>query len=311
MATATTTTIPKKRSRRYLKLLGVLVLLVVALAGLFFTRPLLVTAAVQQARMWIRGIHRQNVQLGSYRIHYLVAGEGRPLVLVHGLGGSAENWLTMIPQFTAKGFRIYALDLLGYGRSDKPDVDYSISMQSDLLLQFLDSQGLQQPDIAGWSMGGWVAGKFAVDHPQRVRRVMLLDSAGLKYDAVNARFLRPKTSEELTQMMAILTPHPQPIPAFFAHDILRAMKEEDWVVGRSLQSMQTGKDILDGKLQSVKAPVLIVWGKQDVLTPLSIGEAMHKEMPQSVLYVVDGCGHLAPTECQDRIMPEMQKFLTE
>jgi pimeloyl-ACP methyl ester carboxylesterase len=302
---------PKKKSRRYLKTLSALALLVIVLAGLFYLRPLLVTQAIQQASMWIRGMHRHDVQLGPYRIHYLESGQGRPLVLVHGLGGSCENWLSMIPQFTAKGFHVYALDLLGYGRSDKPDVDYSISMQSDLLLQFLDSQGLQQPDIAGWSMGGWIAGRFAVDHPQRIHRVMLLDSAGLKYDAVNARFLRPKTPEELSQMMAILTPHPQPIPAFFVRDMLRAMKDEDWVVGRSLQSMQTGKDILDGKLQSVKAPVLIIWGKQDVLTPLSIGEQMHKDMPQSVLYVVDGCGHLAPTECQDRVIPEMQKFLAE
>ncbi|HEV2961468.1 MAG TPA: alpha/beta hydrolase [Candidatus Angelobacter sp.] len=314
MATIQTVVTPKKKSRRYLrylKVLGVLAFLAIVLAGLFYMRPLLVTDSMQQASMWMHGIHRQNVQLGPYRIHYLVAGEGRPLVLVHGLGGRSENWLTMIPQFTARGFHVYALDLLGYGRSDKPDVDYSIAMQSDLLLQFLDSQGLQQPDIAGWSMGGWIAGKFAVDYPQRVRRVMLLDSAGLKYDAVNAPFLRPKTPEELSRMMAVLTPHPQPIPAFFARDILRAMKDEDWVVGRSLQSMQTGKDILDGKLQNVKAPVLIVWGKQDVLTPLSIAEQMHKDMPQSVLYVVDGCGHLAPTECQDRIMPEMQKFLTQ
>ncbi len=311
MATVQTVITPKKKSRRLLKFLGFLVLLAVALGGLFFTRPLLVVRGVSQVRMWIHGIHSQDVQLGQYRIHYLVAGEGRPLVLVHGLGGSADNWLTMVPQFTAKGFHVYALDLLGYGHSDKPDVDYAISMQSDLLLKFLDSQGLQQPDIAGWSMGGWVAGKFAVDHPQRVRKVMLLDSAGLKYDAVNAVYLRPKTQEELTKMWTVLTPHPQPIPAFFAKDMLRAMKDEDWVVGRSLQSMQTGKDILDGKLANVKTPVLLVWGKQDVLTPLSIAEEMHKEMPQSVLYVVDGCGHLAPTECQDRIMPEMQKFLAE
>ncbi len=302
---------PKKKSRRYLKMLGILALLVVALAGLFYSRPLLVAQEVQQAGMWIHGIHRRNVQLGPYRIHYLVAGQGRPLVLVHGLGGSAENWLHMIPQFTANGFQVYALDLLGYGHSDKPDVDYSIAMQSDLLLQFLDSQGLQQPDIAGWSMGGWVTGKFAVDHPQRIHRIMLLDSAGLKYEAVNASFLRPKTLEDIQRMMSVLTPHPQAIPAFFGRDMLRAMQEQDWVVARSLQSMQTGKDILDGKLQIVKVPVLIVWGKQDVLTPLSIGEQMHKDMPQSVLYVVDGCGHLAPTECEDRIIPEMKKFLSE
>jgi pimeloyl-ACP methyl ester carboxylesterase len=302
---------PKKKSRRYLKVLGVLGLLVIALAGLFYVRPLLVTQGVQQAGMWIHGIHRRNVQLGPYRIHYLVAGEGRPLVLVHGLGGRSENWLDMIPQFTANGFHVYALDLLGFGRSDKPDVDYSMAMQSDLLLQFLDSQGLQQPDIAGWSMGGWVTGEFAVDHPQRVHRIILLDSAGLRHEGVKPSVLRPQSLEELSRMMAALSPHPRAIPAFFGRDMLRAMKEEDWVVGRTLQSMYTGKDLLDDKLQNVKAPALIVWGKQDEVTPLVIAEEMHRDMPQSVLYVADGCGHLAPTECQDRVIPEMKKFLAE
>jgi pimeloyl-ACP methyl ester carboxylesterase len=300
---------PKRRSRLYLKALAVLVLLVIALAGLFYLRPLLVTQEVQQVGMWMRGIHRHDAQLGPYRIHYLEAGKGNPLVLVHGLGGRSENWLDMIPQFTAQGFHVYALDLLGFGRSDKPDVDYSMSMQSDLLLQFLDSQGLQQPDIAGWSMGGWVTGKFAVDHAQRVRRIILLDSAGMRYEGVNPSVLRPKTLDELSWMMAALTPHPRPIPAFFGRDMLRAMQEEDWVVGRTLQSMYTGKDLLDDKLQNVKIPALIVWGKQDRITPLVMAEQMHKVMPQSVLYVVDGCGHLAPTECLDRIMPEMKKFL--
>src|SRR5205807_623748 len=287
---------PKKKSRRYRRVLGVLALLVMVLAGLFYMRPLLVARQAQQMGMWMRGIHRHNVQLGAYRIHYLEAGTGHPLVFVHGLGGSAENWLGMIPQFTAQGFHVYALDLLGFGHSDKPDVDYSIGMQADLLLQFLDSQGLQQPDVAGWSMGGWVTGKFAVEHPQRVRRIILLDSAGLRYEGVKPSVLRPTTLNELSFMMASLTPHPQAIPAFFGRDMLRAMQQGDWVVGRTLQSMYTGKDLLDDKLQNVKVPALIVWGKQDMVTPLVIAEQMHKSMPQSVLYVVDGCGHLAPTD---------------
>ena len=112
-------------------------------------------------------------------------------------------------------------------------------------------------------------------------------------------------------MMAALTPHPQAIPAFVSRDILRVMKEGDWVVNRTLTSMYTGKDLLDDKLQNVKAPALIVWGKQDMVTPLIIAEQMHKSMAQSTLYVVDGCGHLAPRECQDRIMPEVNKFLAQ
>jgi pimeloyl-ACP methyl ester carboxylesterase len=307
---AARTTSSWRRSRRLISILLVVILIGIILGGTYYFRPVMLGMAFQQVGMWIQGIHRNDVQLGPYRIHYLVSGEGRPLVLVHGLGVRSEIWLPLIPQFTAKGFRVYAPDLLGYGRSDRPDVDYTISLQADIVRQFLDSQGLQQTDLAGWSMGGWISLKLAADSPQRVRRLVLLDSAGMRFDAVNRLSLRPKTPEQLAHLMEVLSPKPRAIPGFLARDILRVMNEQDWVVGRSLDSMIAGKDLMDGRLEGVTMPVLIVWGRQDVLTPLAIAEQMHREMPQSVLFVAEGCGHLAPIECRDQIGPEMQKFLT-
>lgn len=300
-----------RKFRWLVRILLVVILIGIVLGGTYYFRPVMLGMALQQVGMWIQGIHRNDVQLGPYRIHYLVAGEGRPLVLIHGLGARSEIWLPLIPQFTAKGFRVYAPDLLGYGRSDRPDVDYAISLQADIVRQFLDSQGLRQTDLAGWSMGGWISLKLAADSPQRVRRLILLDSAGIRYDAVNRSALRPKTPEQLAHLMEVLTLNPRAIPEFVARDILRVMNEQDWVVGRSLDSMIAGKDLMDGKLEGVTMPVLILWGRQDVLTPLAIAEQMHREMPQSVLFVAEGCGHLAPIECRDQIGPEMQKFLAK
>jgi pimeloyl-ACP methyl ester carboxylesterase len=300
---------PAKKARWLRRVLLALILLAAATAGVFYLRPTLFGVVSQRYTAWKIGFENHDVILGQYRIHYMVVGEGKPLVLVHGLAGRAENWLTLVPEFTRNGYRVYALDLLGYGRSDQPDVDYSIALQSDILRQFLDSQRLQQPDIAGWSMGGWVSLKFAADHPERVDRLVLLDSAGLLFDAVNADALRPTNQKELAHMMEVLTPHPQPIPAFVARDILRNFAVNDWVVARSLQSMRTGRDAMDGKMQAVKMPVLIVWGKEDILTPLSVGEGLHRGLPQSVLYLFDGTGHLAPTERSRQVSAAMVDFL--
>jgi pimeloyl-ACP methyl ester carboxylesterase len=285
------------------------ILLAVILGGAFFWRPTALGMVSQRYTAWKIGMQDHDVTLGRYRIHYMVAGEGKPLVLVHGLAGRAENWLPLVPAFTRNGYKVYALDLLGYGRSEQPDVDYSIALESDILRQFLDSQQLQHPDIAGWSMGGWISLKFAAEHPERVNRLVLLDSAGLAFDAVNANALRPTNDKELAHMMEVLTPHPQPIPGFVARDILRNFAANDWVVARSLQSMKAGKDLMDGKMQSAKMPVLIVWGKQDVLTPLFLGDGLHRGMPQSVLYVFDGTGHLAPTERAAQVSATMVNFL--
>ena len=300
---------PKKRTRLLWRALIVLAVLLVAAAMVFYLRPLLVVSGVQRAAEWKLGLTEHNVRLGQYRIRYLVGGSGKPLVLVHGLAGRAEDWLALVPALRDAGYRIYALDLLGYGRSDRPDVDYSIAEESDIVRQFIDSRHLQQPDLAGWSMGGWIAAKFAVDNPGRVHRLILLDSAGLKFDAVNAAALRPKTEADLARMMQVLTPHPMHVPSFYARDFLRHFAEEDWIVNRALKSMYTGKDLLDGKLAAVKVPVLLVWGKEDVLTPPSIGEQMRDEMPQSILYLVSGCGHLAPVECNKSVGAEMIRFL--
>jgi pimeloyl-ACP methyl ester carboxylesterase len=87
------------------------------------------------------------------------------------------------------------------------------------------------------------------------------------------------------------------------------LADQDWVVARALRSMEAGNDLMDGKMATVRAPVLLVWGKQDVLTPPSIGEQMQLEMPQSVFHLVDGCGHLAPIECSNRVTRSMVRFL--
>lgn len=298
------------RSRRKLAIAALLLFSAIVLFGaLFYRFPTFYFTEMQRYRTWRMGFQNQSVTLNGYPIHYLVAGEGKPIVLIHGLGGHAEDWLALTPELMHKGYKVYALDLLGFGRSAKPDVDYSVALETSIVRQFVDSLKLQQPDVAGWSMGGWIGLKFAAENPDRVHRLVLIDSAGLTFDAVNVGALRPKTEAELAHMMAVLSPHPQPIPSFFARDVLRKLAEEDWIADRAMKSMRTGKDLMDGKMDTVKMPVLIVWGDQDAITPLSIGEQMHQAMPQSVLQVVHGCGHLAPVECTARVSSAMVQFL--
>jgi len=304
-----TATVSTAKSRLLRKISLTLILLLAVAGTAFFWRPTAFTTASQRYTAWKIGFTNHEVMLGSYRIHYMVAGQGKPLVLVHGLAGRAENWLTLVPEFTGSGYKVYALDLLGYGRSQQPDVDYSIALQEEILRQFLDSQKLEQPDIAGWSMGGWISLKFTADHPERVHRLILMDSAGLLFDAKNAGALRPKTQADLAHMWEVLTPHPVLIPGFVARDILRNFATNDWVVGRALTSMRAGRDLMDGKMQTVTMPVLIIWGKEDILTPLFIGERMHAGMPQSLLYVYDGTGHLAPTERAKQVSQLVVSFL--
>jgi len=282
---------------------------VVLLFAIFVWRPASTLTAIATAALRLCGIESRYVQLGPYRIHYFAGGRGEPLVLVHGLGSRALDFALLMPAL-ARQHRVYALDLLGYGASDRPDVDYSVTLETGILRQFLDRQRLTRVDLAGWSMGGWIALDFAAQSPDRIRRLMLLDSAGMKFTPTfDLRLLSPHTMADMQALERLLTPHPARFPAFITRDFLRVLRDEDWVIQRSVANMITGREFMDGKLASVTMPVLMVWGKQDVLTPLSVGEAMRREMPQSVLAVLDGCGHIAPIECHDRVLQEMQRFL--
>ena len=291
----------------------------VALTAFALLRPLDLLVASTQLRLWFDGIQSEYTQIPfagspSVRVHYFVGGSGPPVVLVHGLGGRAEDWAHLMPQLVRDHHRVYAPDLPGYGRSASPaGATYSIPEESQALEAFLDNRHLSRIDLGGWSMGGWIAMRVAIDQPQRVRRLMIFDSAGLRWDLKwDTSLFWPQTAQQLRQLNDLLRATPPPaVPGFIAHAIFHYVALHGWVVQRSMHSMLTGHALLDGKLGALKMPMLIVWGKQDHLIPVSVAEDIHHEVPQSELEIFDGCGHLAPNLCASRVGPVVKGFLDE
>jgi pimeloyl-ACP methyl ester carboxylesterase len=299
-------------TRRAVRIAAVVLLLsALGFVILAWRNPLWLVDRQIDARLRLNGVHSNYVTVNGYKMHYLVGGSGRPLLLVHGLGSRGEDWANLIPQLINSGNRVYALDLLGYGDSEQPrDARYSISQQAAMVEGFLDSQHLQQVDMAGWSMGGWIAMQVALQQPQRIRRLVLLDSAGLRFQlSFDPALFQPASPRDLVKLEEILIPHPRPLPGFLAMAMLRRGDHVGWVVRRSVQSMMTGEDLVDGKLGALTMPVLIGWGDQDKLIPLSVGYRLHQEIMQSVLDVYDGCGHLAPQDCVSQVGPSVVDFL--
>lgn len=299
-------------------LIGILIL---AVGSIVFAweRPLTLLIAAVQARLRFAGIHSEYTgirygDVGAVRVHYYVGGTGSPVLLVHGLGGRAEDWASLMPQLVRDHHRVYALDLPGYGRSDWPrTAQYSIPELTAGIKAFMDAQHLERVDLGGWSMGGWIAMRLALDEPQRIRRLMLFDSAGTRFNLVwDPSLFEPNTPEKLQKLDDLLMPNGAPhVPGFIARAVFRFVDRHAWVVERNMDSLLTQKDLLDGRLGGLKMPVLIVWGKQDRLIPYSIGEQMHHDIPQSEMQIFDGCGHLAPNQCAARVEPVVTGFLDE
>ncbi len=286
-----------------LRVLAIVLLLLVIAGAVFYYKPLWVMDQQLRFTLWRAGVKSEYVEVGGYRLHYFEAPStdgvsGTPLVLVHGLGARGEDWAKMIPALAAHGFHVYAPDLLGYGRSDMPDVDYSISTEEDSVVKFMQAMHLARADVGGWSMGGWVSMKLALDHPEMVDRLVLYDSAGIYFPATfGPDLFVPVDEAGISRLVKILSPVPRVIPDFAARAMLRRFRANGWVVDRGMAAMTNGKDLLDFRLHDLKQPTLVVWGSRDDLIPLAVGKRIHELIPNSSLLVVDGCGHLAPSEC--------------
>ncbi len=287
----------------------------VALVALFiYLRPLLAIQQLVRLDLWRHGAKSRYTRVctrqGCFQLHYYVAGEGAPVVLIHGIGNSGESWALALKQLNEAGFRVYALDLPGSGRSDRPDADYSIAFQAETVNAFIQGQALAKPDVAGVSMGGWIAMDLAIRHPDAVRRLVLLDTAGTTFaPAFQPSLFEPKTGSQLQRLFNFLTPYPTKLPAFFARDILRTMAPDSWIIHRAMTSMFSKRDLVDKKLSAIAAPTLILWGKQDRLIPVETGELLQRSLLHSRLVTYEGCGHLLLEACGKQVVPEIERFL--
>jgi pimeloyl-ACP methyl ester carboxylesterase len=279
----------------------------------FLLRPVSYFDTAMYVHEDLSGIASRDVRVDGIRVHYLVEGpaNGPAVVLVHGLGGSAEDWRNLAPYLASAGFRVYRPDLPGYGRSQRPqNFSYSVRDEATVVIGFLDALGLKRVDLGGWSMGGWIVELIAAEHADRVSRLMLFDAAGLNVKPNwNTNLFMPRSAAELDELDALLMPHPQPIPSFVARDILRRSHGHAWLIKRALDTMLSATDVTDALLPQLKMPVLIEWGELDRITPVAEAETIHRLIPQSELNVQAGCGHLAPLECTAQMGPKVVSFL--
>ena len=249
------------------------------------------------------------------KIHYAEAGNGNPVILIHGLADDATVWDSVIPALSAR-FRVIALDQIGFGRSDKPLLNYRVSTFVDFLDGFLTELKIERASLIGNSLGGWVAAAFALAHPARVDRLVLCDAVGY---AALAQAMDPRAlsalrlaSREDIQYLGPLTLRDrrfyQDVDAIFKQ---RVTAGDGYTVGRLLDSMIRGDDTLDNRLNVINRPTLILWGRDDKLIPLTFGERFHQEITNSRLQIIDNCGHMPQVECPDQFVTAVLQFFND
>ena len=258
-------------------------------------------------------VEKEVIVFGT-KIHYVELGSGPVVILLHGLGGSTQNWALNITVLAQK-FRVIVPDQIGFGKSDKPFINYRIGTYVDYLDQFCKQLKIDRASLVGNSMGGWVAAAYTIAFPQRVERLVLVDAAGYappaNFDYRILYGLNPSTREGMKQVAARVFYN-----KLFVSDALidqamalRITAGDGYTINSIIESIKRGEDFLDNRVKSIKQPTLVVWGRQDGLTPLADGERFKKEIPNSTLLVIDQCGHVPQFEKAAEFNAALLKFL--
>ncbi len=271
-------------------------------------------------------------QAGDLKLHYHEAGEGPPLILLHGGGPGASAWSNWKQNLEplAQNFRVLLVDQPGYGRSDKPVIKGGMwTFYAQAIRDLMDSLGIEQADFIGNSLGGGTTLKFALDYPDRARRLILMGPAGGSLPLTSSW-----PSEGLKTMMAFYQP-PGPSrekiqaiidvmmfaptqagPELLEERYQAAVEPEAMAAATAVfKAVQSGERVMVAEelwrdVHQIKHRSLLTWGRDDRVLPLDCALFMLRYMPDARLHVFPNCGHWAQLEHAGEFNRLVADFLT-
>ncbi len=272
-------------------------------------RPFDLIFACARFKFWKDGLRHRTLIYDGGEIHYWRGGMGSPLLLVHGLGGSTfQDFLTLAGRL-ARRHHVICVDLPGYGFSHAVSFPQSVSNQADFLRIFLDDLQLERVHLLGNSMGGWIALKFAEQNPQRIRKMVLIAPAGIRFEPPPLDIFTPNDEPGMVRLLQYLFHRPMKLPGWFLRDWLRVSRQRRKAVRVMIESMLTAQDLMDDRVLKIQVPTLILWGEHDRVIPVETGRRLVSLMPTARLEIIGGCGHLVHHEAPSLVTRHLESWL--
>jgi len=280
---------------------------------------------------WFEALERipiKTVTVNGQRIAYLDVGQGQPVLLIHGFGGSMWQWEHQQTPLSTK-FRVITPDLVGAGLSDKPEIDYRPDELLAFLIGFMDALQITQADVVGNSMGAGLAIGMALDHPTRVSNLVLIDG-------LPARVMDHLASPTVRRALETSTPAwvvsfgnwlfgwtmTESIlrefiynPALITPAVLDRSNRNRQRPGQFRSLLTTGKNLpiweeqFAPRIGKVTQRTLIVWGEEDRVFPIKAGEALHQTIAGSRFVRIPRAGHIPQWEQPDLVNAKLLGFL--
>jgi 3-oxoadipate enol-lactonase len=257
--------------------------------------------------------------INSAEIYYEDAGQGFPLLFLHGLTFDNRMWTDQVAALSKK-YRCVSMDFRGHGRSSTSDSEYSLEQFVEDVHGLMKELGIEQAHVAGLSMGGMVAMRLALAHPEVVRSLMLLDTSARPEQAERApqyetmaRIAREQGPEAIMQgvipiffSQAFSEGQPEKLEAF--KEQFRSLNPEG--VYRATLAVTRRRDICED-IKSIRVPTLIIVGEQDLATPVFEAETIHRQIAGSRLEKIAGAGHMTPLEEPEKVTAVIEEFLSQ
>jgi pimeloyl-ACP methyl ester carboxylesterase len=274
--------------------------------------------------------HLRWVGVEGRRMNVLDYGEGPPLVFIHGLSGCWQNWLENIPYF-ARGHRVIAVDLPGFGQSECPVEPISISGYARTIDALMQELGIDSAQVVGNSMGGFIGAELAISFPARVERLVLVAAAGLttaeirtertkglRHRAENVAFfylgwlasrstIVTRRRRLRSALLLIVAAHPERLPPELTIEQVAGSGKPGF--SDALDAMCSYR--LRDRLETIACPTLIVWGDKDRLVPLRDATVFEKLIPDSRKVIYKDTGHISMMERPARFNRDVRAFLDE
>jgi len=244
-------------------------------------------------------------QAGPIRTRTLEAGRGsETIVFLHGTGGHLETYMRNILAH-AERYRVYAIDMIGHGYSTKPDHDIELAHYVRHVRDFLDAVDCGRAHISGESLGGWVAVKFALAHPDRVAKLVLNTCGGRTADTAALDRLRTLSLKAVTEpsrenvrkRLEWLMHDPRTVTDDLVESRYRIYTQPGFVGAMEhltcllIPEIRQRNMISDDELRAIQAPTLVVWTSHDPTGAVEVGERMARLIPNAKFVVMDECGH--------------------
>jgi len=258
--------------------------------------------------------------VGGTTLRYIDGGRGTAVVFLHGLGASMYAWRKNLEPVAAAGYRVIAFDNRGFGFSDKPATGYDNASYARLTVALLDALHLPDAVLIGHSMGGAIVAEVAIAHPERVRGLVLIGSAGLgarepplfrvgRWPLIGPLLFAFRGRGLTERLLKATYADPGKVSEADVDQYYAPVAEPEY--GRALRAVLRSFrfDALAGRLDHISAPTLVLWGEADRLIPLTLGRALAAGIPRAAFLSVPRAGHSVQEEAPEEVNRLVIEFL--